>query len=231
MKDTAQQNTIGGTTMFHGMPREPFVIDDTKTETRFLPKPVTLTLPDHTQRKFGAGLQEIPVQLLEDPWLKKNGMIEYRGRDPLPPMMMTAMPGTQAHNASIMSSGTYDATLIRDPRITDEHVKATEAVAGMAAENVRVAQENLARAIEILTNAQRSHADALTRYAARDEIAGPDGEGDDTVVGDEAGKPETRKQRTAREKREADFYKALSPDDQKKWDGSTQEERDTWIAA
>ena len=81
-----------------------------QTVQRFFPKPVRLTLQDHTVREFPAGLQNIPEEYAEHEWLKRNGVVEYKAGDPLPPLGLKAVPGTQAYAASVGASGIYDAT-------------------------------------------------------------------------------------------------------------------------
>jgi len=125
-------------------------IDETRTETRFLPRSVQLTLPGHVVRKFPAGLQEIPVALLDDPWLKANGMVEYQAVQGMPPPTQPMAPvGSHAYATAYAASGTYDATLIPDPYVTDEVLRGADATARAAADNVRLAQENLDNAVRI----------------------------------------------------------------------------------
>lgn len=171
-QDTKNQS-VGGTTMFHGEPgRSVTRIDESDTVTRYVPRVVRLTLPDHTQRVFQPGLQEIPRELAYHQWMRDNGVVEYEGRGPLPPPMLRALPGTQAHAASIMQSGVYDVSLIRDPVVTDAHVRATETMARQAAENLRVARENVENAERISVAANTALADARQRLANQPPIVG-----------------------------------------------------------
>lgn len=167
MRDAASTNnqSVGGTAMFHGEPRPAFAVDETDIVHRFFPKEVRLTLPDHTQRRWPPGLQRVPRQLADHQWLKDNGVVELDNTAPLPPMMLSAPPGTQAHAATIMQSGMYDVSLIRDPAITDAHVQATETMARMAGENLRVARENLENAERVALAANSALADARARLS------------------------------------------------------------------
>jgi hypothetical protein len=129
---------------------EPLVIDETKTETRYLPRSLQLVLPGHVVRRFPAGLQEIPVALLDHPWLKANGMVEYKATQGMPPPAQPMAPvGSHAYATAYAASGTYDATLIPDPYVTDDVLAGADANARAAADNVRLAQENLDNAVRI----------------------------------------------------------------------------------
>jgi hypothetical protein len=147
---------------------KPFVLDETKTQTRFLPRPVTLTLPGHVTRKFPAGVQEIPEQLLNDPWLKANGMKEYEKGAPLP-LQPQAPIGSHGYATAYAASGVYDATQVPDTRYSDEDIQNAEAVARNAAENARVARENLENADRIHQNAMQSLESARARRQQQDE--------------------------------------------------------------
>jgi hypothetical protein len=129
---------------------EPLVIDESQTETRFLPRSVQLVLPGHVVRKMPAGLQEVPVALLDHPWLQANGMVEYKATQGMPPPTQPMAPvGSHAYATAYAASGTYDATLIPDPYVTDEVLAGADANARAAADNVRFAQENLDNAVRI----------------------------------------------------------------------------------
>lgn len=178
MRDAASTNnqSVGGTAMFHGEPNRPaFQVDENNTVYRFFPKEVRLTLPDHTQRRWPPGLQRVPRELADHQWLKDNGVVELNTDAPLPPMMLSAPPGTQAHAATIMQSGVYDVSLIRDPATTDAHVRAMETMARMAAENLRSARENLENAerVSVSTNeALASARDKMSRQSDEPRIGG-----------------------------------------------------------
>lgn len=168
MDDT--QKPIGDQ-RFHGSPVQPFFIDELNTVTRFFPKPVTLTLPDHTQRKFPAGIQEIPAQLADNDWLLKNGMKEFNRGQPLAAMVQQAPPGSHAHGlTAIMSGGVYDATMVPDARVTDAVLENALQFAKMTQENVKVAQDNLERAVEVYNAAKANYDEALARRGARDRL-------------------------------------------------------------
>lgn len=160
-----------GDQRFHGSPVQPFFIDELNTVTRFFPKPVTLTLPDHTQRKFPAGLQEIPAQFQDEAWLLKNGMKEYDRGQPLASMVQQAPPGSHAHGlTAIMSGGVYDATLVPDARVTDAVLANALQFAKMTQENVKVAQDNLERAVEVFNAAKANYDEAIARRGERDRL-------------------------------------------------------------
>ena len=153
-------SAVGGPAMFHGAPREAYKIDENDTVTRFVPKMVKLTLPDHTQRVFRPGLQQIPRELADHQWLIDNGVIEYGASDKLPPMMQPALPGTQAYAASVGQSGVYDATMIPNYAVTDQQVKAADAVAKMAADHAASLREQLAEAERVAAQAAQAAYDA-----------------------------------------------------------------------
>lgn len=206
-------------------PAEPFVLDESKTETRYLPRSVKLTLPGHITRQFPAGIQEIPVQLLDDPWLVANGMTQYNAREPLP-IQPKAPIGSHAYATDYAASGTYDATLIPNATFTDEVISAADANARAAGENVRIAQENLEQAVRVHQGAIKHLQDAQANRAADVEEAG----GTTRQQPQPSNKKENATQRRAREKREEEFYDTLSDEDKAKWDDATQLERDEWIA-
>lgn len=176
MKDASdiKTSTVGGPAMFHGEPRTAYVIDETDTVDRFFPRMVKLTLPDHTQRIFQPGLQSVPKELADHPWLVDNGVIELKSKSPLPPMVQPAVPGTQAYAASIGNSGVYDATLVPNARVSSHELRAIEAVAVAAAENARQARENLENAERVSQNANAAVADVRARLQS--QRSGPEDE-------------------------------------------------------
>lgn len=167
MKDAQDTSAATiGSPLFHGTQREPYKINEEDTVTRFVPKMVKLTLPDHTQRVFRPGLQQIPRELADHQWLIDNGVIEYGAGEKLQPMMQPALPGTQAYAASIGQSGTYDASAIPNYAVTDAQVAAADAVAKMAAEHAARLRDDLKEAERVATQAAVAAADARARAAA-----------------------------------------------------------------
>lgn len=202
---------------------EPYKVDETSTQTRFFPKPVNLTLPGHTVRKFPAGMQQVPVQFLNDQWLIDNGMQEIPEGQPLR-LQPQAPLGSQGYATAFGQSGVYDATMILSAVLSDEAIASADANARLAAENVKTAQENLDNALRIHANATAALIDAQTSRAASDAA-----DREDRLQGGAGRKP---KKETAKQKqtRELKFYEGLSDEDKAKWDGSTQEERDVWMS-
>lgn len=147
------------------------VIDETNTVTKFFPREVKLTLPDYSTRFFNAGVQLVPAELSEHPWLKDNGMVDVPQGSPLPPAMLSAPPGS----AAFAKSGVYDATRIPDPRVTDAGLQAARVVADMAAQNVRVAEDVLAQAQAVSVGAAQAVADITARLQTQSNDA-PRGE-------------------------------------------------------
>jgi hypothetical protein len=234
-------------------------IDESKTETRFLPRSVQLTLPGHVTRKFPAGLQEIPVALLDDPWLKANGMVEYRAtQGVLPPQQPMAPLGSHAYATAYAASGTYDATMIPDPYVTDEILKSADANARAAADNVRFAQENLDNAVRIHqgavaalndARAARERADEQGRQVTDENTALTGGSSQVTPsqrkaldkIREDGGKDaeleNDRKANEARigidklDKKDRAAFDAMSPVDKAKYIKSSEEERAVMLAA
>lgn len=169
MADNDTQRPIGDQ-RFHGSPVQPYFIDEMNTVTRFFPKQVNLTLPDHTQRKFPAGIQEVPAQLANDDWLLANGMIEYDRGQPLAAMLKQAGPGSQAHGRAIMDGGVYDATLVPDVRMTDAVIANALDFAKLAQAAVKVAQDNLDNTVAMYNTAKANYEDALARRDARNRL-------------------------------------------------------------
>lgn len=168
--DTNTKQRPIGEAFFHGMPRAPYAVDETDTQTRFFPKMVKLTLPDHTQRIFQIGIQEVPSALADHPWLVANGMKEISALRPLPPLMRTAPVGSQGYGTAIMQSGVYDATLIPNARVTDEVLKNAHEFATMAQKGVQVAQDNLEHAVDVMKAAQANLEEAVARRQERDRV-------------------------------------------------------------
>jgi len=163
---------------------EPLVIDESQTETRFLPRSLQLVLPGHVVRKFPAGLQEIPVALLDHPWLKANGMVEYKAVQGMPPPTQPMAPvGSHAYATAYAASGTYDATLIPDPYVTDAVLEGAQANALAAAENVRLAQETLDNAVRIHQGALAALDGAQKDRAKADEQGRSEMDADNTLTG------------------------------------------------
>lgn len=162
-QDTRNQS-VGGTAMFGGSePNPAFAVDESNKVDRFFPKPVTLTLPDHTQRKWPAGLHKVPVQLADHPWLKANGVIEPQSGQVAPQMMLQAPPGSQAHAAAVMQSGVYDATLVPRHDLSDADVQSADTMASLASENLKIAQEAVEKAQQTCAHATQAAADARAR--------------------------------------------------------------------
>lgn len=202
-------------------------IDETKTVTRFFPKPVRLTLPGHVVRQFPAGMQEIPEELADDPWLKANGVIEYKNDGPLP-MQPQATVGSHAYATAFAASGVYDATLVPETVYTDEDIKMAEAVELNAREGVRMAEENY-------ENAQRIHqgaVDALNGARARREKANAE-----YVSSGAAGSGNSRltpSQQRALDKKRGNVdtgVDKLSPEDKAKFDAMSDKDKAAFIKA
>lgn len=138
-------------------------IDDSKTVRRFLPRPVKMTLPGHQTRQFQAGLQDIPEELADHPWLRDNGMLDEPARGEPLPLQPQAPVGTHGYATAFAQSGIYDATQIPDYRFTDRDIENADAQTRLAAENVRVAQENLDNALRIHQSAAAALNDARAR--------------------------------------------------------------------
>jgi hypothetical protein len=71
----------------HAFPNEP-------TVTMVFPKEVRLTLPDHSVVRFEAGPQEVPESLIDNWYLKANGVKKYE--PVLPPPRAAATPNPSA---------------------------------------------------------------------------------------------------------------------------------------
>jgi hypothetical protein len=182
---------------------EPLVIDESNTETRFLPRSVQLVLPGHVVRKFPAGLQEVPVALLDHPWLKANGMVEYKSVQGVPPPRQPTAPlGSHAYAMAYAASGTYDATLIPDPYVTDEVLAGADANARAAADMVRAAQETLDNAIRIHQGAVAALEAARAAREKNDADARSETDADTTLTGGSS--QVTPSQRKALQKLRAD---------------------------
>lgn len=236
-QDTAQKPIGEG--LFHGSPRQPYFIDETDTVNRFFPRPVNLTLPDHTQRRFPAGNQAIPRQLADDPWLTKNGVVDYEARpDKLPPMMRTAPVGSMGHAQAIMQGGVYDATLVPDARVSDDQIKFAEDMARAAIANVDVAQSNLERAVEVAKDAMARLEDAKGRRLARDRVDPQDGEdeNDRLTPAQRKALAKDRAQNEARlgldqlSEEDRAKFEALSNKDKAKYLGASAEDRAAMLA-
>lgn len=207
-----------------GKSPEPYVVDESNVVQRFFPKTVNLTLPGHTVRKFGAGFQMVPAELVDHPWLKANGMIEPKSTDQLP-LQPQAPLGSQGFATAFAQSGVYDATMVPSPVVTDESLRSADAMARIAAENVKIARENLDNALRVHQNSVAVLGDAVVR---REQSDSDDRE--DRAQGGGRQVRETAKDRRAREKREEDFYDTLSDEDKVRWDDSTQDQRNSWLA-
>lgn len=213
---------------------EAYVVDETDTVDRFFPRPVNLTLPGHVVRKFPAGFQAVPRQLADDPWLKLNGVVEPpRAGEPLP-LQPQAPVGSHGHATAFAQSGVYDATMVPRAVPTDSDIEAADTIARAAAENVRVAREILDNALSVHQNAVGALNSARETRASdeadREDRAKGGAGRPDSVVNTKSRKRENSQERRAREKREEDFYDTLSVEDKARWDDSTQDERDNWIA-
>jgi hypothetical protein len=196
-QDTNRQ-TVGGTAaMFGGNePRPAFAVDERNTVQRFFPGPVRLTLPDHTQRQWNAGLQDVPAELADHPWLKSNGVVEPAKGQVAPQMMLMAHPNSQAAATAIAQSGVYDATLVPTHETTDEDVQAADQMAGLAAENLRAAEDNLEKARQTYASAVQAVETSRERALRR---RGPDNER--RLEGPGKGERMTKEQRDFAEQR------------------------------
>ncbi len=140
-----------------------------ETKTRFFQRSVRFTMPNHTTRIFPAGLQEVPVEFADDPWLKDMGMSEYTKGEPLPPLMQSAPPGSHAHAATVNASGNYDATFA--PRQFSTELDPVGEAAN--AENAVVVAEAQLEVLRDRAAALRGVADKyLSREAERAREAG-----------------------------------------------------------
>lgn len=147
---------------------KPLLIDESDTVIKFLPKSVRLTLPGHVVRVFPAGLQAIPRVFEDDSWLKANGMQDIK-RGMAPPPQPSAPVGSHGYATAFAQSGTYDATTIPDPAVTDENISNAYAAVRSSAENVRMAQEVLNESLRIHQSAVAALIDAQTRRSSLDE--------------------------------------------------------------
>lgn len=223
-------SAVGGPAMFHGAPREAYKIDENDTVTRFVPKMIKLTLPDHTQRVFRPGLQQIPRELADHQWLIDNGVIEYGASDKLPPMMQPALPGTQAYAASVGQSGVYDATMIPNYAVSDAQVSAADAVAKMAADHAARLRVDLEEAERVATQAAVAAADARTRAAAtRSPEEGSRGQDDIVTSKSDTSKTNTDGDDAADEVRAARYEKLTDKMKEDYDELETDEERDAFL--
>lgn len=206
MADAKNTTTVGGGALFSTPDRPSYEINENDKVTKYFSRPVRLTLPDYTQRSFAAGVQEIPAQFGDDPWLKANGMTDVPNSGPLPPMMLSAQPGSQAFARSVThTTGLYDAALVPRTQYDDEQYRFAQDHAQMAGEAVRQAEENL----EAARRVHASAVDSMTHVAARLEeqrneprTIAEQQERDRQSGGAPAAAQETAQEKAAREKKE-----------------------------
>ena len=154
-----------------GLPTAPDY-DKADTVEMFFPKALKLTLRGHTQLKFQPGLQQVPREFADDPWLKANGVSVPSTRGPLP-LLPQAQPGTMAYAATVMrGAGIYDATEVPNAITTDSDVAAAEQMAQMAAQNVVAARDALELAMQVQASSHEALVTARTNYDKRRATAG-----------------------------------------------------------
>lgn len=166
--------------------RPPLVLSG-KTVTRFFPKDLRYTMQDHSVRTFKAGVQEVPEEIADTPWMVDNGVVEYVKGTPLPALMRKAPPGSQAYAASIGGSGVYDA--VTAPRQHSEIDPVAEA--DQAEQDVRTAEANL-ESLRDRAAALRDVADKhVDRQAELDRQRGvPANTGEGAASGENSGQSE-----------------------------------------
>lgn len=197
------------------------------TTDRFFPRPVTLTMPDYTQRKFVAGMNPVPNELLDNPYLLNSGMMEYTSGQPLPSPVLPAPFGTPAHSAAILNSGVYDATQAQGNIATDAMVQASGVMVQSAGEAVRAAQENLQRALEVQAGALANHSEVTRRREAASSLDENGSADRDRAERDRAEREKAEQEKVAAEIARKAKYDALSTQDKKKYDAAkNDQERD-----
>lgn len=167
------------------------------TERRFFPKNVRYTSVGHQNHEFKAGINEVPVEFLEDQWLKDNGMKVFEGTAPVV-LQPQAELGSQAYAASVASSGVYDATFVpRQHSVLDivQHADAAE-------KDLAVMESNLEKQREYVEGIRKMADDKLAADAAANSAAGPQ----DGDTNPDTGKKYTKKELVAAQ---ADYQRKL----------------------
>ena len=67
-----------------------------KVVQRFFPREVRFTLPNHQQLLFRPGIQDVPVEVVDNQWFTDNGVVEFKLGEPLPPLVQRAPHGSPA---------------------------------------------------------------------------------------------------------------------------------------
>ncbi len=138
--------------------------------------------------------------------------------------MLSAAPGSTAFNRAVQNAGVYDATQVPDYRVSDGSLDTARSVAEMAAENVRVAEENLRQAQEVAAGANQNVHEITTRLQAQanGDKAGETMASANGITGKNA---ETEADRKKREQAEASSEKAKKAADAKIIDGLSAKEK------
>ena len=235
-------------------PVEELRIDENDTETRFLPRSVQLVLPGHVVRKLPAGLQEVPRALLDHPWLLANGMVDYRATQGVPPPAQPMAPvGSHAYATAFMASGTYDATQIPDPYVTDEVLSGATANVQASLQNVRAAQEQLDEALRVHNAAVAALSDAQVTRARADDEGRAASDADTRLTGGSSQPTRAQRRAIAKQNRgvpdedraanearlgldklsasDRALFDAMQPGDKSKFIQSSEEDRENMLAA
>ena len=137
---------------------------------RFFPREVRFTLPNHQQLLFRPGVQDVPVEVVDNPWFTDNGVVEFKPGEPLPPLVQRAPYGSPAFEL------TATGRALHAPAPTTPPVVLTPVEEAEAAEKAVQEAESALEVLQMRAAALRSVVNELIARQNAEAAGGASGE-------------------------------------------------------